>query len=207
MNIKEAFESRRSINFFDNDKPVSEDTLKALLDVANYTPSSFNLQPWEVIAVTSPEKKELLKSLAFNQSKVEEASAVLIIIANPNAVEDNIERVLKSWIELGYMDKATAEKTGQMPFGLYGKPDSPERRSFAIKNAAFFAMSIMLAAKEFGLDTHPMDGIESEKIKEAFGISKEKSVPLILAVGYLQTGTILLPRAFRRSIDEFVTVV
>lgn len=42
-------------------------------------------------------RKKILRQCAFNQPKVEEASAVLIIIADPEAVEKNLERVLDSW--------------------------------------------------------------------------------------------------------------
>ncbi len=61
---------------------MSEDKLKELLKIANLSPSSFDLQPWEVIVVVDLERKKVLRRCAFNQPKVEEASAVLIIIAN-----------------------------------------------------------------------------------------------------------------------------
>jgi len=44
-----------------------------------------------------------------NQAKVEEASATLIIIANPKAIETNIDRVLDSWIKLGIMKEESKE--------------------------------------------------------------------------------------------------
>lgn len=43
---------------------------------------------------------------------------------------------------------------------LYGSPDSLKRKIFAVKNASLFAMNLMIAARGFGLETHPMDGFD-----------------------------------------------
>lgn len=204
MDVIQAIKERRSINFFDSSKTMSEDKLKELLKIANLSPSSFDLQPWEVIVVVNPEKKKVLRKCAFNQPKVEEASAVFIIIANPKAVEKNLERVLDSWQELGYMKPEMRQTYRDMSNTLYGEENSLKRKIFAVKNAALFAMNIMLAAKGLGLETHPMDGFEEECIKKEFNIEEYKIIPMLIAVGYLNPTITLLPRAFRRDLEEFV---
>ena len=97
MEVIQAIRERRAINFFEPGKEVSDDKLKELLSIANLSPSSFNLQPWTIIVVRDPERKKILRQCAFNQPKVEEASAVLIMIADPRGLEENWERVLNSW--------------------------------------------------------------------------------------------------------------
>jgi putative NAD(P)H nitroreductase len=103
MDVIQAIKERRSINFFETGKAISDDKLRELIEIANLSPSSFNLQPWKVIAVRDPKGKKILRQCAFNQPKVEEAAAVLIIIADPKGVEENLKRVLDSWQELGYI--------------------------------------------------------------------------------------------------------
>jgi nitroreductase len=163
-----------------------------------------NLQPWEVIVVRDPERKKALRKCAFDQPKAEEASAVLILIANPKAVEENIGRVLDSWQELGYMKPEMRDTYIGMAKNLYDSRDSLKRKFFAVKNTSLYAMSIMIAAKGLGLETHPMDGFDEDAIKKEFHIPSEKIIPMLITVGSLRQGTILLPRAFRRSISEFV---
>ena len=204
MDAIQAIKERRSINFFETDKEIPGDKLKELIEIANLSPSSFNLQPWKVVVVKDPEKKKILKQCAFNQPKVEEASVVLILIADPNAVEENMDRMLDSWHELGYIKPEMKETYRGMANNLYGKPDSLKRKIFAVKNTALFAMNLMIAAKGLGLETHPMDGFDEECIKREFNIPADKIIPMLVAVGYLRTGITLLPRAFRRKIDEFV---
>ena len=89
MNVIEAIKNRRSINFFDKTKEVKKWLISDLIELAALSPSSYNLQPWEIIAVENPKRKSVLKKCAFNQPKAEEASVIFIIIANPGAVEQN----------------------------------------------------------------------------------------------------------------------
>lgn len=205
MDVLQAIRGRRSINFFEIGKVLDEGILKELLETANLSCSSFNLQPWRVIVVRDSERKRALRGCAFNQPKVEEASAVLIIIADPDAVENNIEKVLDSWHELGYMKPDMRENYRGMATNLYGDVDSLKRKLFAVKNASLFAMNLMIAARGFGLETHPMDGFDEECIKREFNIPDDKIIPMIIAVGYLRSGITFLPRAFRRGLEEFVT--
>ena len=166
MDLIQAIKERRSINFFEPGKEISDGQIKELLAIANLSPSSFNLQPWRVVVVKNPERKKALRQCAFNQPKAEEASAVLIMIADPKGVEENIDRMLDSWQELGYMKPEMRETYTGMAQNLYGPEDSLKRKIFAVKNTSLFAMSIMIAARGLGLETHPMDGFDEECIKK-----------------------------------------
>jgi len=199
METINALKERRSINFFDPDKTISEDDIDKIIELASLAPSGLNLQPWEAIVVNDPRKKEILKKCSFGQLKVAEASATLIIIANPNAVEENIDSVLKSWVELGYINQDSVESMRKMPFKNYGDKDSLSRKLFAVKNTSFFAMSIMIAAKGLGFETHPMDGFSEADIKANFNIPEDRIIPLLITLGYPKPGLKLLPRAWRRT--------
>ena len=205
MDVIQAIKQRRSINFFETGKELSDGKLNELLEIANLSPSSFNLQPWRVIIVRGPDRKKVLRKCAYDQPKTEEAPAVLIMIADTKALEDNVDRMLDSWQELGYMKPEMRETYKSMTRNLYGTEDSLKRKFFAIKNTALFAMNFMLAAKGLGLETHPMDGFDEDCIKKEFNIPADKIIPMLVAVGNLKPGITLLPRAFRRKIGEFVS--
>lgn len=205
MDVIQAIKERRSINYFETGRAISDDKLKELFDIANLSPSSFNLQPWKIIVVRDPGRKKVLRQCAFNQPKVEEASAVLIMIADPKGVEENLQRVLDSWQELGYIKAEMRQTYIEMAKNLYGQEASLKRKIFAVKNTSLFAMNLMITAKGLGLETHPMDGFDEECIKKEFNIPEDKIIPMLVAVGNLRTGITLLPRAFRRSIEEFAS--
>lgn len=203
MDLLDAIKGRRSINFFDPDLEITDDKIDELLRLANLAPSSFNLQPWRVVVVKSPERKKALRECAMGQPKAEEASAVLIIVADPDALEENVPRVLDSWEKLGYLKPENRDGTENLMMTHYGEPGSFKRILFAVKNASLFAMNLMLAARGVGLETHPMDGFDEEALKKEFRIPEDKRVPMLVAVGGLREGAELLPRAWRRNLAEF----
>ena len=205
MDVIQAIKERRSINFFEPGRELSVQTIRDLLELAKLAPSSMNLQPWRVIVVNDPERKKALRHCAFDQPKVEEASAVLIMVADPGALEENLDAVLGSWVRLRYM-KPEAEKTYQGLAGkLYREADSLTRKLFAVKNTSLYAMNVMIAAKGLGLETHPMDGFDEDAVKRAFLVPEDKIIPMLIAVGYLKSGVTLLPRAFRKAFEDYVT--
>lgn len=205
MDTIQAIKERRAINYFEPGKPLPDKTLDELLELANLAPSSFDLQPWKVVAVRDPERKKKLRDCAMNQQKVEEASAVLIMVADPDGVEENKDRMLESWASLGYMKPEARGAYSEVIDSLYGARESLTRKLFATKNTALYAMTLMIAAKGIGLETHPMDGFDEACIKKEFGIPEDKIIIMLIAVGHLRSGAELLPRPFRRELDEFVS--
>jgi len=205
VDLLQGIKERRSINFFEPGKELPDEKIRELIEVAKLAPSSMNLQPWRVVVVKDSERKKALRKCAFDQPKVEEASAVLIMVADPGSLEESIETVLKSWVDLGYMKPEMVETYRGMAGGLYGTEDSLKRKIFAVKNTSILAMNIMLAARGLGLETHPMDGFDEDCIKKEFKIPPDKIVPMLITVGYLRSGITLLPRAYRKSFEDFVT--
>jgi putative NAD(P)H nitroreductase len=92
----------------------------------------------------------------------------------------------------------------EMAKNLYDMEGSLKRKIFAVKNTSLFAMNLMITAKGLGLETHPMDGFDEGCVKREFNIPADKIIPMLIAVGNLRSGITLLPRAFRRKIEEFV---
>lgn len=203
MDVLDAIKQRRSINYFEPGVTVPDKKLTELLELASLAPSSFNLQPWKVVIVRTPEGKKTLRKCANDQPKVEEASAVFIMVADPAGVEENMGPDLDSWIALGFAKPEMRPMLEGMIKSLYDTPESRTRLIFAVKNTALLGMNIMLSAKALGLETHPMDGFNEDAIKKEFSIPGDKIIPMIIAVGYLKKGVTLLPRAWRRPVSEF----
>lgn len=207
MDVIEAIKGRRSINLFDPARTLPDGTLGELLKLAGLTPSSMNLQPWKVVAVRTPERKSALRKCAMDQARVEEAPATLIISAASGALEENADKVLSDWVALGYMNEKKAAGYRKFAGKHYGEAGSERRRIFAVKNAAFFAMSVMIAARGLGLETHPMDGFDEDAVKKEFGVDAGDTVICLVAVGWPKPGAKPLPRAWRRAPEEFARFV
>ncbi len=206
MNYAEIVHRRRAINFFDTARDVSEADLHTLVELAARAPSSFNLQPWNLMVLRDAETKTRLQKLAWDQPKVSEAPVVLIVLADKSGWQAGHPTLEKNWqamLEAGQMAEDQRDWFLNAARSLYDW-SRDARLAFAAKNTGFFAMGLMYAATSLGLDTHPMDGFDHEGVREAFGIPDNFWIPLLLAVGYPRPGLELLPPKWRKTFDEIV---
>jgi len=206
MHFAEIAEQRRAVNFFDPARPVPPELLRRMVEMAARAPSSYNLQPWSLVVLSDPDQKARLRKLAMDQPKITEAPVVLLVLADRDAWRPGhpgAEKTFAQAVAAGLMKPEQHEWFGKACANLYGS--RPEfSHAFAVKNAAFFAMSLMYAAKELGLDTHPMDGFRHHEVREAFGIPENYWIPCLLAVGYFDRTRTLLPPKWRKSYEEIV---
>jgi len=206
MDFKDIVVKRRAINFFNLDKPVSDELVKEMVGMASRAPSSFNLQPWSIMILKDAEEKMRLRKLAWDQPKVSEAPVVFIVLADRDGWKGGhpvFEKNFKELVNAGIMGAGQYEWMKNSCNGLYGET-AEKRQAFACKNAGFFAVSLMYAAKSLGLDTHPMDGFDHEGVRKAFKVPENYWIPLLLAVGYFDEKKKLLPPKWRKTFDEIV---
>ena len=206
MEFKDVIQQRRAVNFFDPTQDVTDEQLKQIIETAALAPSSSNLQPWYVIVLRDKEQKERLKKVASNQTKITDAPVVLIILGDREGFKKG-----NAGFEQAFAESVKAGQTNQEKYDgfanaanlLYGT--SPERQvAFASKNAGFFAMSLMLATKDAGLDSHPMDGFDIDGVRKAFNIPDHYWIPLLLAIGHFDKTKTLLPPKWRKSYEEIL---
>lgn len=206
MDFRQLSEARRSINFFNPEEEVSEGLINEMIELAAKAPSSFNLQPWNLILLKDKNKKAKLKSLAWDQPKIAEAPVVLIVLADKEGWREGHQTFEKNWQEMlttGTMQAEQREWFLNAAKSLYNW-SSEARLAFAAKNTGFFAMSLMYAATSLGLESHPMDGFDHEGVRKAFNIPDNYWVPLLLAIGYKKPGLVLHPAKWRKSADEIL---
>jgi Nitroreductase len=99
----EVLKKRYSVRAYKPD-PISDETLKQILEAINSAPSAGNLQAYEVVVVRDPERKRQLARAAWGQWFIAEAPVVLVFVANP---ERNRFRYGKRGDELYSLQDAT----------------------------------------------------------------------------------------------------
>ena len=206
MKFQEVVNTRRAINFFDPDRNVSDELLGEIISLAAKTPSSFNLQPWNLVVVKDKSRKEKLKSLAWDQPKVVEAPIILIVLADRNGWQEGHPTVERNWQEM--LDSGSMQAEQRDWFlgaakSLYNWSSEADL-AFAAKNTGFFAMSLMYAATSLGLESHPMDGFDHEGVRREFNIPENYWLPLLLAVGYKKPGLELHPPKWRKTANDII---
>ena len=205
METKKLFNERRSINFFDKSKQMDDQLLREIVDTATLAPSGFNLQPWRIIAVKTEESKKRLCKLANNQPKILEASVTLIVIGNKEGYAES-NPVWQEMLKSVGGNKEIVDGAKKGAAYLYGS--SEERKlKFAESNAGLLSMAIMMAAKEFDVDSHAMSGIDFSGIHKEFDLKESETPVMLICLGYFDHTKQLYPRRPRRLFNEIATII
>ena len=190
MTPEQLFTEARSFKFF-SDKPVGEDQLRALYDVAKFAPSASNSCPMRITFVTSPEGKEkvLQASMPGNVEKIKSAP-VTAIIAYDMTFFENYPRLAP------HMENPPKEAS--LPEAAVEK--------LALRNSSLQAGFLMTVARSMGLDCGPMSGFKNAVIDELFYAGTTWRSNFLLNLGY-GDGEKLHPRAARLDFDEACQIV
>lgn len=218
LDILQAIRDRRSVRAFLN-KPVSNDLIEAILEVARFAPSGVNTQPWQV-AVIGPRHRQLITTD--------------IIQAREQGVPENpdYEYYPKTWFE------PFKERRKACGLALYSalnisKDDLEKRKQQWFRNYAFFEapaalicyldgrlckgswmdtgmflQNIMLAARHFGLETCPQAALAEypDIIRRHLAISADYHIVCGMALGYADwSNPINQYRTAREEISTFTT--
>jgi 3-hydroxypropanoate dehydrogenase len=175
-----VFRAARSHNGW-LDKPVTEETLRALYDLAKLGPTSLNTCPARFVFVRSRAAKERLRpALApLNVDKTMAAPATVII---------------------GY-DERFFEKLG---FLFPARPGAGERfgangtlaHETAFRNGTLQGAYLIVAARALGLDAGPMSGFDNARVDAEFFAGTAVKSNFLCNLGYGDPGLVRerLPR-------------
>ncbi|HZG82218.1 MAG TPA: nitroreductase family protein [Brevibacillus sp.] len=171
---------RRSIKKYDKAVKISKEEMTKILTLATSAPSSVNMQPWRFLVIESPEAKAKLAPLArFNQTQVETSSAVIAVFGDLNNFE-KFEEIYGTAVEKGYMPLEVKERIHTSYSGYFETISREQMKDVVLVDGGLVSMQIMLAARAYGYDTNPIGGYEKDKITEAFGLDKERYIPVML---------------------------
>jgi len=198
MSALEIIKQRISTNKFDTSRTLSESEIKELVGYATEAPSAYNIQNWRFVAITTPEAKERLKALAYNQQKVVDAAATFIVLGDVRGYE-KLPEILKPMVDSGAMKQEAADGWANMAISSYSS-NAQFARDEAIRSAAFAAMTLMIAAEAKGLSTGPMIGFDPEGVKREFNIPDRYVPVMLVTIGYAAPGN--WPRKPRIRVDE-----
>lgn len=203
METQEVIESRRSVHDY-TDEPIDDETLYDIFDTVRYSPSGYNLQPWEFLVVREEENQQCLQECAGGQDHVTDAAAGVVVLGNLDPAA-HAERNFDDWVEKGYLPNNDARD--DLVETIEGWQDWPEseRQVWTTRSTALAAMTLMYAAWDEGVATCPMEGFDREAIIEEFGVEGYEPV-MVLTMGYPEedAADIETERKVRRSAEEIV---
>ncbi|WP_114572259.1 nitroreductase family protein [Exiguobacterium flavidum] len=176
----EIVKGRRSIRNYDASVKISKEEMTQILEEATLAPSSVNMQPWRFLVIDSEEGKATLAPLAkFNQNQVATSSAVIAVFGDMNAV-DSIPHIYDTAVERGLMPAEVRDRQVPAITGLFADAPKEALKDSILIDSGLVSMQLMLVARAHGYDTNPIGGYEKDQIAEAFGLDKERYLPVML---------------------------
>ena len=176
----EIVKGRRSIRNYDTNVKISKEEMTQILEEATLAPSSVNMQPWRFLVIDSEEGKATLAPLAkFNQVQVETSSAVIAVFGDMKAI-DQLENIYDTAVEKGLMPQEVRDRQVPAIQGMYENVPASALKDSILIDSGLVSMQLMLVARTHGYDTNPIGGYEKDQIAEAFGMEKDRYVPVML---------------------------
>lgn len=185
QDLKQLFTEARTVNRF-LDKPVSDDTLRAIHDLAKWAPTAFNCQPARLVFVRSPEAKAKLKpALAEGNLEKTLAAPVTIIVATDHDFYERLPRLFPAYPGAReiFANNAQVAETA------------------AFRNGTLQGAYVILAARALGLACGPMSGFDNAAVDAAFFAGTNVKSNFLINVGYGDLAS-AYPRGPRPSFEE-----
>ena len=176
MDTFDAIKTRRAIKKFDSSYKMTDEQVQSLMKLTLLSPTSYNQQNWRFVTVTDQAVKEKIHVAARNQAQPLDGSLVILLCGNMNAWKDDPMR---------YWKNHPLEKQEHVKEAMHKKySDSPQnRRDEAIRSCGFAAQTIMLAAKQMGLDSCPMVGFEYDELAKIINLPDDHIIVMMIVVG------------------------
>lgn len=195
MIVSQAIEQRRSVKVFDPHHKMIEEEITKLMSLAILSPTAFNIQNWRFVVVTEPVLRHQIRAVSWNQAQVEEASLLIVLTADLQAWAKQPERYWRN------APKAASDILVPM-IGHYYENNAQVQRDEAMRSCGMAATTIMLAAKELGYDSCPMDGFDFDAVAKLLNLPADHIPVMFVVVGKaLKEAS---PRGGQLSLNEVV---
>jgi 3-hydroxypropanoate dehydrogenase len=166
--LQQLFFDARTFNKF-QPRAVDDATLRMLVDLMKWAPTSMNAQPARLVFVRSAEAKEKLRpALAGGNVDKTMAAPVTAIVAYDTAFHEQLPSQFPAMP--GARD-------------LFAGNDAL-REQTAFRNSSLQGGYLILAARALGLDCGPMSGFDSAQVDAAFFPDGQWKSNFLVNLGY-----------------------
>jgi nitroreductase len=176
MNTLDAINARRAIKHYDPTHRMTEEEIKTLLTAALQSPTAFNIQHWRFVAVIDSEVRKQIRTVAWDQAQVTDASLLIVLCADKDAWKKDAARYWK--------DAPQPVQDFLVPaIGQYYDGRDQVQRDECMRSCGMAGMTIMLAAKAMGYESCPMDGFDFDAVAKIIKLPEDHVISFMIAVG------------------------
>lgn len=176
LSVSEAIQRRRAVKGFDPNHKMSEPEIESLLALTVLSPTAFNIQNWRFLLLRDAEQRRQVRALAWDQAQVTDASLLIVLCADLRAWDKEPARY--------WRNVAKPVQDFMVPaIHQYYAGREQVQRDEAMRSCGIAAMTLMLAAKEMGYDSCPMDGFDFDAVGKQIQLPADHAIAMFVAIG------------------------
>lgn len=195
MDVKTAIQTRRAVKYYDPDHEMGDGEISELMSLATESPTAFNLQNWRFVLVKDQALREQIREAAWGQAQVTDSSLLIVLCADLKAWEKQPER---TWVNASRDVQDFVLPAIQQ----YYEGRDQVQRDEAMRSCGIAAQTLMLAAKDMGYDSCPMDGFDFDKVGTLINLPDDHVIAMFVVVGKKVKDA--HPRAGALPMDELI---
>ncbi len=176
MDVITAIETRRAVKHYDPKHCMTDEEIDKIMSLAMLSPTAFNIQNWRFVVVQDPALRRKVRTAAWDQAQVTDASLFVILCAD-----------LGSWQkEPGRYWQNTPQEVQDFilpAIDAYYRDKDSVQRDEAMRSCGIAAQTLMLAAKGMGYDSCPMDGFDFDEVGKLINLPDDHIIAMFVAIG------------------------
>ena len=182
----EAMDFRHACKVFDEQKRISDEQMRYILEAGRKSPSSFGMEAWKFLVITNPELKAALRSKCWNQVQITSCSHLVVILAGIEGVKP------QSGIpKARFMRREMPQEQLDFYLDLYAKhlhdtlSSDANIYAWTARQTYIAAANMMTAAAYIGIDSCPIEGFDKEAVETILSLdTTQYQLALVLPFGY-----------------------
>ncbi len=175
---------------FDSSREIPADVWAALEQALVLSPSSFGLQPWKFVIVTSPAVKQSLVSVSWNQTQPADCSHHVVFAVRKNLSEADVDHFIKSIADTRGVAVESQKGYRDVMVGFAANMSKQGKiEDWATKQVYIALGNFMTCCAALGVDACPMEGIVAAEYDKLLGLENSGFTTVVAcAAGYRAAG-------------------
>lgn len=184
--FSKAMDFRHACKVFDENKKISDEQMRFIMEAARKSPSSFGMEPWKFLVIKNEALKAKLRPFCWDQPQITTCSHLVVVLAAIDAVK--VESGIPA---LRFARRAMPQEKQDFYLNLYANHlkdtlSTDEKTLAWTARQCYIAVGNMMTAAAFiGIDSCPIEGFEKENVEKALELDTHKyQVAIVLPFGY-----------------------
>lgn len=182
----QAMEFRHACKKFDPSRRIPEADFQQILEFGRLSPSSFGMEQWRFVVVQSPELRQQLRAVCWNQAQLTDSSHVVVILAKIAEVKPGT-----AYVNRLYARRNLPAEALQASLARYARHHELEINAcmdtfaWSSKQCYIALANMMTGAASLGIDSCPIEGFTKADVEAVLGIDKQQyGVAVVVTFGY-----------------------